>query len=166
MTKIEIKTNLGTMIAELYDDKAPVTVSNFLEYVGDGFYNGTIFHRVIKSFVIQGGGYDEQFKNKPTLQPIKNEASNGFSNTKGTLAMARTGIVDSATSQFFINLKDNFFLDHKNETPQGFGYAVFGKIIEGMDIVEKIGNVETGHYYNMTDVPVETVVIKEISELE
>lgn len=166
MIKVEIKTNLGIMVAELYDDKAPVTVSNFMEYVNDGFYNGTIFHRVIKSFVIQGGGYDEKFNDKPTLEPIKNEAGNGLSNITGTLAMARTGIVDSATSQFFINLKDNLFLDHKNETAQGFGYAVFGKVVEGIDIVEKIGDVETGRYYSMTDVPVETVVIEEISEVK
>ena len=166
MIRITIKTNLGVMVAELDDEKAPVTVDNFMRYVNDGFYNGTIFHRVIKSFMVQGGGYDEELNHKKTSEAIVNEAGNGLSNLRGTLSMARTGVIDSATSQFFINLRDNFFLDHKDETAQGFGYAVFGKLVEGMDVLDKVGDVETGRYFTMNDVPLENVVIEEVCEVE
>jgi peptidyl-prolyl cis-trans isomerase A (cyclophilin A) len=151
-----IKTSKGDIKVELYKEKAPISVENFLSYVNDGYYSGTIFHRVIKNFMIQGGGFTADMKQKPTKDPIKNEAKNGLSNSKGTLAMARTAVVDSATSQFFINHADNKFLDHGT---RDYGYAVFGKVIEGMDVVDKIAIVPTGHQ----DVPTETVTIESIT---
>lgn len=157
-----METSMGNIKIELYKDKAPITVGNFLSYVHDKFYDGTIFHRVIANFMIQGGGMDKDMKPKPTKAPIKNEAGNGLKNEAGTIAMARTGVVDSATSQFFINVKDNAFLDHKGESPQAFGYAVFGKVIDGMDVVHKIEHVRTGARSGHEDVPVEPVVIKSV----
>ncbi len=141
---VTIKTNKGSVDVELYPDKAPQSVKNFLDYVDAGHYDGTIFHRVIKDFMIQGGGFTPDGQQKPTKPPVKNEANNGLKNTRGTLAMARTAVVDSATSQFFINHADNAFLDFKNETPQGFGYCVFGKVIAGMDVVDAIATAEKG----------------------
>ncbi len=166
MMKIKIETSKGVIVAELDSGKAPITVKNILEYVRDGFYDGTIFHRVIDGFMIQGGGFDDNMQKKETRAPIKNEAGNGLKNTKGTLAMARTSVVDSATAQFFINLVDNGFLDHKNETPAGFGYAVFGKVVEGMDVVEKIGKVKTGNFRGFQDVPAEHVVMEKVTVME
>lgn len=153
---VVFSTSLGDITIELYPDKAPVTVENFLKYVDDGFFDGTIFHRVIPGFVIQGGGMTEDMTNKPTRAPIKNEADNGLKNLRGTLSMARTQDVSSATSQFFINLADNAFLDHGT---RDFGYAVFAKVVEGMDIVDKIASVETGNRGMHQDVPVDTVSI-------
>jgi len=157
--KVSLKTNKGTIVLELYPEKAPVSVENFLQYVKSGFYDGVIFHRVIKNFMIQGGGFDKDFNRKQTKDPIVNEATNGLKNKRGTIAYARTSVINSATSQFFINHADNYFLDHKGKTPQDFGYAVFGKVIEGMDVVDKIANVETHVYRGMGDVPVKEVVI-------
>ncbi len=137
---VVIETNKGNIEVELFPDKAPATVENFLQYVDAGHYDGTIFHRVIKDFMIQGGGFTPDGQQKPTKPPVKNEANNGLKNTRGTLAMARTAVVDSATSQFFINHADNAFLDFKNETPQGYGYCVFGKVTSGMDVVDVIAN--------------------------
>jgi len=164
--KVKIDTSKGTIVAELDTQKAPVTVENFLKYVKEGFYDGTIFHRVIDGFMIQGGGFDGNMRQKETLPPIKNEAGNGLKNEKGTLAMARTSVVDSATSQFFINLVDNGFLDHTNDTPSGFGYAVFGKVVEGMSVVEDIGKVKTGDFKGFQDVPAEHVVIEKVTVVE
>ncbi|MEZ6175323.1 MAG: peptidylprolyl isomerase [Candidatus Scalinduaceae bacterium] len=161
-----METSKGNMTMELFEEEAPISVKNFLSYVSEGFYDNLIFHRVIPGFMIQGGGLDSEMRQKDNKPPIKNEASNGYRNKKWTIAMARTGMVDSATSQFFINLVNNDFLDHKNNTPQGFGYAVFGKVIEGMDVVEAIGKVETGTKNGFSDVPVETVFIKKMSVLE
>jgi peptidyl-prolyl cis-trans isomerase B (cyclophilin B) len=160
---VVISTSMGDIEAELYADKAPESVKNFLAYAESGHYNGTVFHRVIKGFMIQGGGMTPDMNQKPTKAPIKNEADNGLKNTNGTLAMARTSVVDSATSQFFINVKDNAFLDHKSKTPQGYGYAVFGKVISGMDVVQKIENVSTGNKGMHQDVPTEPVLIKSIT---
>jgi cyclophilin family peptidyl-prolyl cis-trans isomerase len=140
--QVEVKTNLGTIVLELNDVQAPITVKNFLDYVDQNYYDGTIFHRVIEDFMIQGGGFDRYEKRKSTRAAIKNEAENGLKNNKGTIAMARTGAIDSATSQFFINLKDNDFLNNQG-TPRTFGYAVFGKVINGMEVVEKIGRTKT-----------------------
>jgi len=158
-----ISTSLGDIKVELYKDKAPVTVDNFLAYVNDKFYDGTIFHRVIGGFMIQGGGFTPDMTQKKTKAPIKNEAGNGVKNEVGTIAMARTNVVDSATAQFFINVKSNDFLNHRNETQQGFGYAVFGKVIEGLDVVRKIENVKTTNSKGFADVPAEPVVIKSIT---
>jgi cyclophilin family peptidyl-prolyl cis-trans isomerase len=157
---------MGDIVAELDAENAPITVENILSYVNDGFYDGTIFHRVIDGFMIQGGGFDDNMEMKETKPPIKNEAGNGLKNLKGTLAMARTGVVDSATAQFFINLVDNGFLDHKNETSAGFGYAVFGKVVEGMDVVEKIGKVKTGNFRGFQDVPAQHVVMEKVTVIE
>lgn len=166
MTKIKLETSMGVIVAELDSGKAPITVENVLKYVQDGFYDGTIFHRVIEGFMVQGGGFDENMQMGETLPPIKNEAGNGLKNLKGTLAMARTSVVDSATAQFFINLVDNGFLDHTNETSSGFGYAVFGKVVEGMDVVEKIGKVQTGNFRGFQDVPAEHVVLEKVTVIE
>jgi len=162
---VVFKTNQGIFEAELDAKNAPKSVENFLEYVNKGHYNGTIFHRVISNFMIQGGGFTPDLKEKPTEKPIKNEADNGLKNMKGTLAMARTSVVDSATSQFFVNVVDNGFLDHKDKTPRGYGYAVFGKVISGMDVIDKIKMVPTeavGMHQNvpLTPVVIETVEIK------
>jgi cyclophilin family peptidyl-prolyl cis-trans isomerase len=157
---ITIKTNHGNIVVELFDEKAPISCENFRQYARDGHFNDTIFHRVIPNFMIQGGGMDENMSSKPTRDPIKNEADNGESNARGTLAMARTMVVDSATSQFFINLKDNEFLDHGG---RDFGYAVFGRVAEGMDVVDAIAGVPTGNRAGHQDVPVETVKIMEVT---
>ncbi|MBQ5794965.1 MAG: peptidyl-prolyl cis-trans isomerase, partial [Kiritimatiellae bacterium] len=144
MKKAVIETSMGTITLELDDAKAPETVANFVKYAKDGHYDGTIFHRVIDGFMIQGGGFTKDMNQKETRQPIRNEAMNGLKNVRGTIAMARTMVVDSATSQFFINLVDNNFLDFQSPTPQGFGYAVFGKVTDGMSVVDAIAKVKTG----------------------
>jgi peptidyl-prolyl cis-trans isomerase A (cyclophilin A) len=157
-----MSTSMGDIKIELYPDKAPVTVQNFLGYVEDGFYNGTIFHRVIPGFMIQGGGFTPDMKQKPTKDPIKNEADNGLKNDKGTIAMARTNVVDSATSQFFINVANNDFLNHGS---RDFGYAVFGKVVEGMDVVDKIAAARTASVGMFQNVPEEAIVIKSVKVL-
>jgi cyclophilin family peptidyl-prolyl cis-trans isomerase len=165
-THVQLQTSLGAITIELYPEKAPLTVENFLSYVENDFYNGTIFHRVIKGFMIQGGGFSPEMDQKETSAPVKNEATNGLTNSKGTIAMARTMVVDSATSQFFINLVDNPHLDHQSESPQGYGYCVFGKVTEGMDIVEKIGNVATSTKGSYQNVPEDSITIESIARLE
>ena len=155
-------TNGDIIKAELYPDVAPNTVNNFLSLVNKGFYNGLIFHRVIKGFMIQGGGMNMKMEEKATHAPIKNEADNGLANERGTIAMARTNDPDSATAQFFINVANNDFLNHKNETPSGYGYAVFGKVIQGQDVVDRIKSVSTGSYGPYQDVPKTPVIIKSI----
>ena len=160
-----MKTSMGDIKIELFKNKAPISVKNFLRYVEEGHYNGTIFHRVISNFMIQGGGFTPDLQQKSTHAPIKNEADNGLKNTRGTIAMARTQVVDSATAQFFINVQDNPNLDHRGPGP-GFGYAVFGRVTEGMDVVDKIRNVKTGSKGPLPrDVPLETVLIKEVEVL-
>lgn len=159
---VTMKTNKGDIQIELYEDKAPATVKNFLRYVDEKFYDHTIFHRVINGFMIQGGGFSADMKQKPTQSPIQNEAGNGLLNQKGTLAMARTSDVNSATAQFFINVADNDFLNYRNATPSGFGYCVFGKVIAGMDIVDQIKKVKTTTAQGHQDVPAESVEILEI----
>ena len=154
-----MKTGLGEIVIELYPDKAPITVENFLGYVRDGFYDNTIFHRVIPGFMVQGGGFVSGMSQKETKAEIKNEAANGLKNNRGTIAMARTAVVDSATAQFFINVVDNDFLNFVNDTPRGFGYCVFGKVIEGMDVVDKIVSVPTTTFGYFSDVPQEDIVI-------
>ncbi|NLI83238.1 MAG: peptidyl-prolyl cis-trans isomerase [Deltaproteobacteria bacterium] len=161
-----LETSEGTIRVELWADKAPGTVKNFLRYVDEGFYDGTIFHRVIRDFMIQGGGLTPDMKSKQTRDPIKNEAKPDLKNERGTIAMARTGLVHSATAQFFINTVDNPFLDHKNQTPQGFGYAVFGKVVEGMEVVDAIREVKTTSFGQYDDVPVNPVIIKTIRKAE
>lgn len=160
---ITIKTNHGDISVELFDEKAPISCENFLQYVKDGHFDGTIFHRVMPNFMIQGGGMEEDMSSKPTRDPIKNEADNGEKNERGTLAMARTGAVDSATSQFFINLGSNDFLNHGG---RDFGYAVFGRVSDGMDIVDAIAAVATGNKGGHSDVPLDTVTIIEVSIAE
>jgi len=157
--KVALETDKGRIVLELYPDKAPATVKNFLAYVDDGHYNGTIFHRVIPNFMVQCGGMTLSMKEKPTKAPVKNEADNGLKNLRGTIAMARTQVPDSATAQFFINTVDNDFLNHKNKTPQGWGYTVFGKVVEGMDVVDAIAKVKTGNRGGHQDVPVDTLMI-------
>ena len=158
---ITLSTNFGNIILELDADKAPITVENFLSYAKNGYYNGTIFHRVIDGFMIQGGGFDSTMKQKVTEKPIKNEASNGLKNNKYTIAMARTSIPDSATSQFFINVNNNDFLNHPGQ--DGWGYCVFGKVTEGADIVDKIQKVATGNSGGHQDVPLEAVTILNVT---
>ena len=158
-----LSTSLGEIKIELYDKEAPETVSNFLGYVNDGFFDGTIFHRVIAGFMIQGGGFTPDMQQKSTKPPIKNEAANGLKNELGTIAMARTNVVDSATSQFFINVKDNDFLNHQGQA--NFGYCVFGKVVEGLDVVHQIEAVATGRSGMHDDVPVTPVVIQSAKEL-
>lgn len=157
-----VETSLGEMEIELWEDKAPETVKNFLQYVDDGFYSGTIFHRVINGFMIQGGGFTEKMEQKPTRTPVKNEARADVPNTNGTVAMARTNIVDSATAQFFINVKDNDFLNHRGKSADAFGYAVFGRVVSGSDTVDKIKAVPTTYKDHYENVPVTPVVIKNI----
>ncbi len=159
---VSMKTSEGLIRIELWPAKAPETVKNFLAYVDEGFYDGTIFHRVIDGFMIQGGGFKPDMSQKPTHAPVKNEASTELKNVTGTIAMARTMVVNSATSQFFINVADNSSLDHKNDSPSGFGYAVFGKVIGGMDVVEKIKNVATANSGQFQNVPVKPVIIESI----
>ena len=164
--KVEMKTTLGDMVIELDAEAAPVTVKNFLEYVNDGFYEGTVFHRVIKGFMIQGGGMDKKLNPKPNNDPIVNEASNGLKNDRGTLAMARTSDPDSATSQFFINHKDNDFLNFTGPTPDRIGYAVFGKVTDGMDVVDAIAAVKTTRKGYYDDVPAEAIEILSVKVME
>ena len=161
---VTLKTSFGDIKIELFEKESPITTANFLDYVRSGFYKDTIFHRVIPGFMIQGGGFDTSFTQKPTRDPIKNEAANQLSNARGTLAMARTGVVDSATCQFFINLVDNDFLNFRAPVPQYYGYCVFGKVIEGMDVVDKIAAVKTGSCGFHKDVPVDNVVILDAIE--
>lgn len=160
-----METSKGRIIIELYPEQAPKTVENFLAYVDKGFYDGTIFHRVIPGFMIQGGGMIAGMQEKPTNLPIKNEACIELSNKRGTVAMARTSVVDSATSQFFINIIDNPFLNHKNETPSGFGYCVFGKVNDGIDVVDSIAAVQTRDKGSYQNVPAEDVVILSIKRM-
>ena len=161
--QVEIKTNFGNIILELYPDKAPKTVDNFLRYVKDGYYKGTVFHRVIPGFMIQGGGFDKTFKQKPARQPVENEAANGLKNEIGTIAMARTSDPHSASAQFFINIANNEFLNYTAPTQQGYGYTVFGKVIQGMEVANKIAGTRTGPAGPFpSDVPEKTVVIDEI----
>ncbi|MCX7006577.1 MAG: peptidylprolyl isomerase [Kiritimatiellaeota bacterium] len=160
---ITIKTSLGEIQAELYPEKAPETVKNFLQYAKDGHYNGTIFHRVINGFMIQGGGFTRDMQQKPTRASIRNEAANGLKNKAGTLAMARTSDIHSATSQFFINVMDNAFLDYRDASANGFGYCVFGKVVKGQDVVDKIKAVQTNNFRGMDDVPTTPVEIISIT---
>ena len=154
-----IDTSMGTITVELNEEKAAETVANFVRYAQEGFYDGTIFHRVIGGFMIQGGGFTKDMNQKKTHEPIRNEAMNGLKNDRGTIAMARTRVVDSATSQFFINLVDNDFLNFRAPNPQGYGYCVFGKVVEGMDVVDKIAKVKTTSRGFHQDVPVDPVII-------
>ena len=166
MTKtVELQTSAGVIRLELDDEKAPVTVANFLEYVKAGHYDGTIFHRVIKGFMVQGGGFEPGMKQKPTKDPITNEANNGLKNDHYTVAMARTSAPHSASAQFFINSTNNDFLNFKSETPSGWGYAVFGKVVAGTDIVDQIEKVKTGRKGFHDDVPLEDVVIQKAIEV-
>jgi cyclophilin family peptidyl-prolyl cis-trans isomerase len=164
--KVLLKTSRGDITIELFPDKAPVTVKNFLSYVNEKFYDGLIFHRVIKGFMIQGGGLTADLATRTAKPPIKNEAGNGLKNTRGTLAMARSGEINSATCQFFINHVDNDFLDHRDETAPGFGYCVFGQVTSGLDIVDAIATTPTMTVHGMKDVPRETVTIISIRRLE
>ncbi len=165
-TKVKMTTTLGTIVIELDNAKAPASAANFIEYVKSGFYDGTIFHRVIPGFMAQGGGFDTSFNQKTTNAPIKNEADNGLKNDRGTLAMARTNDPNSATAQFFINYKDNGFLNHSSPTPSGWGYAVFGKVVEGMDVVDEMANQPTGNRGMHQDVPKTDIVIEKAEIVE
>lgn len=160
---LQFKTSKGTFTVQLFDKQAPITVENFLRYADEGFFDGTIFHRVIAGFMIQGGGLTPDMQNKKGHAPIKNEATNGLKNKRGTLAMARTNDIDSATSQFFINVVDNDFLDHR---PGSYGYAVFGRVDSGMDVVDAIAGVKTGNKAGHQDVPVEPIVIESVTRLD
>jgi cyclophilin family peptidyl-prolyl cis-trans isomerase len=159
---IRFETTLGDFTIELFDKEAPQSVANFLRYIDDGFFDGTIFHRIVPGFVIQGGGFTEDMAQKRTQPPVKNEADNGLKNKRGTLSMARTNDINSATSQFFVNLKDNDFLDHSRAN---FGYAVFARVTEGMDVVDKIAAVKTGKHRGFDDVPVEAVIMKSVKRI-
>lgn len=159
-TKVKLTTSLGEIIIQLNPEKAPISSANFLTYVNEGFYNGTIFHRIIPDFMAQGGGFDTKLNQKAVHASIKNEADNGLSNRRGTLAMARTNVPDSATAQFFINYKDNSFLNHTSPTPNGWGYAVFGEVIEGMDVVDAMAKQPTGTHGGYQDVPKTDIVIE------
>ena len=164
--QVLMETSMGTVTIELFKDKAPISVRNFLSYVKEGFYDSLIFHRVISNFMVQGGGMDENMQPKKTKFAIKNEAMNGLSNKRGTLAMARTSVVDSATSQFFINVVDNAFLDNRGKTPDLYGYAVFGQVTEGMAVVDAIRQVKTGSRAGHGDVPLEPVFIRSMKVVE
>ncbi len=164
--KVLMETSKGDITIELYENEAPRTVKNFLSYASEGFYNNLIFHRVIKDFMIQGGGMDSEMRQKDPKPPIKNEARRGLGNNRGTIAMARTNVVDSATAQFFINVKDNDFLNHTDKTARGFGYAVFGEVIKGMDVVDSIARAKTGIFNGFSDVPKEPILIKNVSIIE
>lgn len=163
--RVEITTNLGKIVVQLDPARAPITTKNFLTYVNEGFYKGTIFHRVIGTFMIQGGGFTENLKEKPTHAPIPLESRNGLSNDKYTIAMARTSYPHSATSQFFINVADNYFLN-ASKAQDGYGYAVFGQVVSGTDVVDKIAGVATGSRGFMNDVPTEAVIIQDVRELK
>jgi len=160
MTQVTFHTNMGDIKIEVDYDNAPITAANFVQYAEDGFYNGTIFHRIIPNFVVQGGGLEPGMESKPNRDSIKNEADNGLKNLKGSLSMARTMAPNSATSQFFINLKDNAFLDHTGKDAHGWGYAVFAKIVEGMNVVEAMAKVKTTNRMGHQDVPVEDILIE------
>jgi peptidyl-prolyl cis-trans isomerase A (cyclophilin A) len=162
---VRMTTSMGTIDLELFPEEAPITVENFLTYVNEDFYNGTIFHRVIPGFVIQGGGFTPEMERKSTHDPIKNEAANGLKNLRGTLSMARTNVIDSATSQFFVNLKDNASLDHVPGNPDRFGYAVFAKVAKGMDVVDAIAKVATGRKGVYSDIPLTPVLIEKAAVL-
>jgi peptidyl-prolyl cis-trans isomerase A (cyclophilin A) len=162
MNMIRFETTLGEFTVELFEKEAPVTAANFLKYIDDGFFDGTIFHRIVPGFVIQGGGFTEDMSQKGTHPAIKNEADNGLKNERGTLSMARTNDINSATSQFFVNLKDNDFLDHKRGN---FGYAVFGRVTQGMDVIDKIAAAETGRRKGHDDVPLEAVIMTGVRRL-
>ncbi|MDD2758735.1 MAG: peptidylprolyl isomerase [Methylomonas sp.] len=164
--KVKMTTSLGTIVIQLDHAKAPISAANFAEYVKSGFYDGTIFHRVIPGFMAQGGGFDTGFNQKTTKAPIKNEADNGLKNKRGTLAMARTNDPDSATAQFFINYKDNGFLDHTSPTPSGWGYAVFGEVVEGMEVVDDMAKQATGNRGMHQDVPKTDIVIEKAEIVE
>ena len=159
-TKVKLTTNLGEIIIQLNTEKAPLSSANFLRYVNEGFYNGTIFHRVIPDFMAQGGGFDTNFNQKTVHEPINNEANNGLLNSRGTLAMARTNDPNSATGQFFINYKDNSFLNHTSQTSSGWGYAVFGEVIEGMDVADAMAKEATGNRNGHQDVPKTDIIIE------
>jgi peptidyl-prolyl cis-trans isomerase B (cyclophilin B) len=162
---VRLETTMGDVIMELYPDKAPISCENFIQYVEDGFYDNTLFHRVIRNFVVQGGGFVSGLRQRKTRAPIKNEANNGLSNLRGTVAMARSSVVDSATSQFFINLSDNKFLNFRNVSPQGYGYAVFGKIISGMNVVDAIQSMKTVRVGAYSDVPKKDILVKKVTLL-
>ena len=164
--RVALETSKGKIVIELDSEHAPIAVENFLGYVSSGFYEGTVFHRVIDGFMVQGGGFTEGMQQKPTEGTIQNEADNGLDNQRGTVAMARRPDPHSATSQFFVNLVDNKFLDHQSKTDQGWGYAVFGKVVEGMDVVDAIGKVDTGRHGPMGDVPKEPVLIQKAYVVE
>lgn len=159
---VEIKTNMGVMIVELNAEKAPKTVENFMQYVKEGFYNGTVFHRIIAGFMIQGGGYTADYTEKPTHNPIQNEADNGLTNSVGTIAMARTNDPHSASSQFFINVADNTFLNHSDKSERGWGYTVFGRVVKGMDVAQRISRLPT----NGGDEPIQSVRIESVTFIE
>lgn len=165
-TIVKLETNMGDIVVRLDSKRAPRTAANFIQYVKSGHYDGTIFHRVIKDFMIQGGGFSKEMKEKRALAPIRNEANNGLKNKKYTIAMARTSDPHSASAQFFINTKDNDFLDFKSETPEGWGYAVFGQVIQGQDVVDKIEAAKTGSRGYMDDVPLTPLIIKKAVVLE
>ena len=162
-TVIEMKTTFGVITLELDGEKAPKTVENFIRYASEGFYDGTIFHRVIDNFMIQGGGFDADMQQKETAEPVENEADNGLTNDRGTIAMARTMDPHSATAQFFLNVKDNDFLNHSGKNMQGWGYTVFGKVTDGDAVLDKIRSVETGNKSGHQDVPKESVVIESVT---
>jgi cyclophilin family peptidyl-prolyl cis-trans isomerase len=165
--KVRMETTAGTITIELYPDQAPKSVENFLAYVDEGYYDGTVFHRVIDGFMIQGGGFTDDLQKKPAKDAIENEADNGLKNERGTVAMARTGDPHSATSQFFINHKDNDFLNHSGKNPRGWGYAVFGKVTDGMEVVDKIATAPTGGKGPFpTDVPKSTIVIEKVTRID
>ena len=163
---IKLHTNYGEITLELDSEKAPITVQNFIDYVNSGHYDNTVFHRVIDGFMIQGGGFEPGLVQKQTRAPIRNEAANGLKNDKYTVAMARTSDVNSATAQFFINVADNDFLNYSSPTPQGFGYCVFGKVVEGMDVVDKIKKVRTGDRGGHQNVPLENVLLEKAKVIE
>lgn len=165
-TKVKLTTSLGDIVIQLNSEKAPISAANFLTYVTEGFYDGTIFHRIIPDFMAQGGGFDTSFNQKPVHAPIKNEADNGLKNTRGTLAMARTNVPDSATGQFFINYKDNSFLNHTAKNTNGWGYAVFGEVIEGMDVVDAMAKQATGNRGGHENVPKTDIVIEKAEVLK
>ena len=166
MSKVKMTTNMGEIIIELNDEKAPITCENFKQYVTDGFYDGTVFHRVINGFMVQGGGFEAGMQQKDTRENIQNEANNGLSNKVGTIAMARTPDPHSASAQFFINVKDNDFLDFRSETMDGWGYAVFAEVVDGMDVVDAIKTVETTTRMGHQDVPVEDVIVEKAEIIE
>ncbi|WP_417336842.1 peptidylprolyl isomerase [Halobacteriovorax marinus] len=161
-TTVVMETSMGEVEIKLFDESAPITVKNFLKYVDEKFYDGTIFHRVIDNFMVQGGGFDINLKQKKTHAPIKNEATNRISNTTGTVAMARTNVVDSATAQFFINVNDNTFLNHRGTGASEYGYAVFGNVVKGMSVINKMKKAQTTRKGYMSDVPMENIIIKKM----